>query len=280
MNNKKGFLFTISAIFFASTLVFFAQGFYESNLSMEKKIISSSLPVNLVYLNEDIAFDLKDILGVSFDINSAEKSVAIDGVMSSSSSVNGALDSYASFVDTVFFPRSVFSKSLDLSKLTDGKAEFYLGNRLKADYNYGNSVALYSSPTCPLKYIDLNIQTSGTMVSYEWVKSDQGTTIPVSISYADDSNSLIFTDYVGRDFASYLKFVYSDGNTFVRFGRMNYLGADYNSMFEIESKQDQEIIYTLKAGYSDCNLYPLRLNSVLSVSSAGIDSNTALSLFK
>lgn len=277
---NKGFLFTIATIFFASTLVFFAQGFYDANLSMERKIVSSALPLNIISLNEDLSTDLEKLLQVGVDVNSINKSIVLDGKMNSNSNISDSLSKFSSFINDKFFIRSTFDKTLDLSNLTDGKAEFFIGDKLNLDYNYGNSLALFSSSPSYLESIDLNLQTTGTLVSYEWVKSAGSNNFLVSINYTDDSNAIIISDSVDNSFVSYLKLVYPDGNTLIDFGKINYLGVDYTSAFVINSKPDQVINYKLKANYADLNAYPVKINSVLSVKSANLDSNTMLILFK
>lgn len=280
MISNKGFLFTIATIFFASTIVFFAQGFYESNLISEREIISSSMPINIVLLNEDIARSVSDLFGFEFDLNSIERSVFVLGRMNPSSVENNSLSNFSSFVSSKYFPRIAFEESLDLSNLTDGKAEFFIGDELNLDYNYGNSLALFSNSSIPLNSIDLNIKTTGTLSSYEWVPLGSDNNFSFSINYSDDSNSIILNGSIGRESASYLKLIYPDGNTFLRFGKVNYLDSEYNSAFVIESKPDQVINYMLKNTYSNVNVYPLKINSILKVKSANIDSNTTLTLFK
>ena len=212
MISNKGFLFTLASIFFASTIVFFAQGFYEANLISEREIISSSMVINIVLLNEDIAQSVSDLFGLEFDINSNEKSMVISGRMNSDSSESNSLSSYSSFVSSNYFPRLAFNESLDLSNLTDGKAEFFLGDELNLDYNYGNSVALFSNSSLPLDSIDLNIKTTGTLSSYEWVPLS-GDNFSVSINYSDDSNAIILNGSIGKTSASYLKLIYQRLNT-------------------------------------------------------------------
>lgn len=280
MNSSKGFLFTISAIFFASTIIFFAQGFYETNLVSEREIISSSLPINVVLLNEYIAKNVSDLFGLEFDINSIENSVSISGRMSSASNESVSLSNYSSFISSKYFPRINFNESLDLSKLTDGKGEFFIGDELNLDYNYGESLVLFSNSSIPLNSFDVNLKTTGTLSSYEWVALSDSDNFSFSINYSDDSNAIILSGLIGNDSASYLKLIYSDGNTFIRFGSINYLGAEYDSAFMIESKQDQVLNYRIKSDYDSIDFYPLKINSILSVKSDNIDSNTMLTLFK
>lgn len=278
--NKNGFLFTIAAIFFASTLVFFVQGFYESNLSIEKEIISSALALNIVSLNEDLSLDIEKLFGMSFDVNSIEKSINLSGRMDSSSNVNTYLSEYYSFLSTNFFTRSTFDKTLNVSNLTDGKAEFFIGEGLNLDYNYGNSLALFSQTPQPLDSFDINIQTTGSLTSYNWSSSTDGTNFLVSIKYSDDSNAIVISDSIGNNSSSVLTLIYPDGNTTIEFGEINYLGIEYTSGFVIKSKQNQVINYGLKADYSELNLFPIKINSVLSIKSTNIDSNALLTLLK
>ena len=280
MNTTKGFLFTIGAILFASTIVFFAQGFYESNLTTEREIISSALPLNVISLNEDLSRDIVKLFGMTFDLNSVTKSITLRGRMGSSSEVLNSLSSFSSFLSTTFFTRSTFDKTLNLSTLTDGKAEFYIGDKVNLDYTYGNSLALFSSSPNYLDSIDLNIQTTGTLLSYDWNNLSGTNNFTVRINYVDDSNAIILSSSIDNNSLSYLTLIYPDGNTIIEFGNINYASVDYNSGFVIKSKQDQVINYILKADYVDLNLYPVKINSILSVKSTAIDSNTMLTLFK
>lgn len=280
MINKKGFLFTISVIFFASTLIFFTQGVYDSNVLMEKRIISSQNPLNIVQLNEDLAFDLSNLFGLSFDANSIEEGVLIGGRISSSSKEISSLNSWNSFLSSSYFQRSVYSKSIDLSNLVDGKAEFFLGENLNLDYNYGNSISLFSSKSPLIESIDLNIKSSGSLVSYEWVNSTGASNFEVSLSYYNDYNRISIIDSIDNNSYSYLRLVYSDGEELIEFGGVNYLGIDYNSAFVLNTINDKVIEYSVKIGYVDAYFYPIKINSILSVSSDKFDSNSFIKLFK
>jgi hypothetical protein len=280
MNKSKGFLFTIAAIFFASTLVFFVQGFYESNLAIEREIISSASSLNIVSLNEDLSTDIEKLFGMNFDVNLIEKSLNLSGRMDSSSSISNYLSEYSSFLSTKFFTRSSFDKTLDISTLTDGKAEFFVGEKLNLDYNYGNSLALFSQTPDPFDSFDINFQTTGTLTSYEWSASTGSANFPISIKYSDDSNAIIISDSIDNNSLSYLNLIYPDGNTIIEFGRISYIGADYNSGFVIKSKSNQVINYALKSDYTNLDLFSVKINSILSIKSTNIDSNTMLTLLK
>lgn len=280
MINKKGFLFTISVIFFASTLIFFTQGVYDSNVLMEKRIISSQNPLNIVQLNEDLAFDLSNLFGLSFDANSIEKSVLIDGRIFSSSSEINSLNDWNNFLFNNYFKRSFYNKSIDLSGLVDGKSEFFLGKNLNFDYNYGNSISLFSSKSPLIESIDLNIKSSGSLVSYEWVNLTGESDFDVSIIYYNDYNRISIIDSIDNNSYSYLRLVYSDGEELIEFGGVNYLGIDYNSAFVLNTINDKVIEYKLKVDYVDACLYPIKINSILSVSSDKFDSNSFIKLFK
>jgi hypothetical protein len=278
--NKKGFLFTISVIFFASTLIFFTQGFYDSNMLMEKRIISSQNPLNIVQLNEDLAFDLSNLFGLSFDANSIEKSVLIGGRIFSSSSEINSLNDWNNFLFNNYFKRSFYNKSIDLSGLVDGKSEFFLGKNLNFDYNYGNSISLFSSKSPLIESIDLNIKSSGSLVSYEWVNLTGESDFDVSIIYYNDYNRISIIDSIDNNSYSYLRLVYSDGEELIEFGGLNYLGIDYNSAFVLNTINDKVIEYKLKVDYVDAFLYPIKINSILSVSSDKFDSNSFIKLYK
>ncbi|OQA31283.1 MAG: hypothetical protein BWY55_00561 [archaeon ADurb.Bin336] len=278
--NNKGFLFTISIIFFASTLVFFTQGFYDANVLMERKIISSQNALNVNQLNEDLAFDLGNLFGLRFDVNSIEGSVLIEGKISSSSNEISSLNDWNSFLNNNYFNRSFYNKSIDLSNLVDGKAEFFLGDNLNMDYNYGNSIALFSSKPIVIESIDLNIKSSGSLVSYNWVKSSGENNFGVSIIYSNDYNRISITDSISNNSYSYLELIYPDGVEVIEFGGVNYNGVNYNSAFVLNTISNKVIDYKVKVDYVDVYLYPIKINSILRVNSDRFNSNSFLKLYK
>jgi len=247
---------------------------------MEKRIISSQNPLNIVQLNEDLAFDLSNLFGLSFDANSIEEGVLIDGRIFSSSSEINSLNDWNNFLFNNYFKRSFYNKSIDLSGLVDGKSEFFLGKNLNFDYNYGNSISLFSSKSPLIESIDLNIKSSGSLVSYEWVNLTGESDFDVSIIYYNDYNRISIIDSIDNNSYSYLRLVYSDGEELIEFGGVNYLGIDYNSAFVLNTINDKVIEYKLKVDYVDACLYPIKINSILSVNSDKFDSNSFLTIYK
>jgi hypothetical protein len=283
MNSQKGFLFTLGIIFFASTLIFYAQGFYESTQNMERKVISSSTPLNIIQLNEDLAFDLLNIFNLSFDVNSLNNSVKIIGESSFDYSEVDSINSFYSFLNSTYFLRSTYSKTLDLSNLLDGKAEFFLGSNTRFDYNYSDSIVLYSTNSSPLNQVDLIIKTNGVLSSYEWIESINPVNennFSISINYSDDSNIIVINKSVDNNSLSYLNLIYPDGNFLIKLGSVSVGGIDYNGVISIKPNSSQLIEYELDSSYKRAYLYPVLINSILSVSSDKFDSNSFIKLFK
>lgn len=275
---KKGFLFTISIIMFASTLIFFAQSYASVNRLNETAIISSAKPQNFLLLNDSIAFDLERIFGVSLDANEGSVSaLSVSGTLSSSPGINAAVSSYESFLNGKLFPLISGSKSIDLDSLKDGKAEAYFGGAFEFDYNYAaSSVALFPLKSSALSRIDINIRSFKDLNNVSWVSGPVGGEVPVYFNYFDDSNQFsISPQLIDPNSLSSLVLNYGDSNVSIDFGKAND-GVD--SSVGIFDPSGQRIDYSVNLTYGDENVFPIFWNSRLVYLDGGLDGNSMITI--
>jgi len=276
--SSKGFLFTISVILFASTLVFYAQTYSTTNSLNEMQIILSEKPVNALVLNDDISFDLIRILGINVDLNNVDSNrVIILGDVNLSSNIPGVLTDYESFLNDDFFPRVGGDQSIDLSNLNDGVGEVFFNNSLEFDYDYSSGIYLYPKDSAVLESLDLNVHSSGSFLDFDW--SGSSGSQQVIINYSDDSNSISLVKSVDLNALSSLKILYSDCNAFVYFGKVDVLGSDHNSSLSIQPCSSQAISYSINAVYSgQSDFVPVLFNSIFSVRYSKVDVNSFIVL--
>ncbi|MFA6268825.1 MAG: hypothetical protein WCW13_03010 [archaeon] len=279
--SKKGFLFTISVIFFATTLLLYSQSYLSVTSISEKNIIISAKPFNSLALVDDLAFDVGRILGINVDINSAESTrVNLVGQISSTPDTLDAILGYDSFLNNSFFARVGGSKSIDFSGLLDGESELFFGNELEADYLYSSSIVIYPKQNATMKSIDLNIITSGVHSAYSFSPSVGGQEIQLNLKYYDDGNAFVITSVIDANSLSTLTVTYAGANTVISIGQLIAGGASRNSVIKIVARPSQRITYELGVDYFKFNPYPVFWNIVLRNQQGGVDSNSYLTLMR
>lgn len=275
-SKRRGFLFTISIIMFASTLVFFAQSYSNSNSANETAIISSARPLNASLLNDDIAFDVGRILDASLDANQgANAQLFAAGTISSSPSISSALSSYNSMLSSKLFPLSSGSKSIDLSSLMDGKAEAFFGKTFEFDYNYSSSIiSIFPLASKTLSQLDLNLRVYNDLNRIQWITGAGATSATINLNYYDDSNYFLLSKAINPSSDSNLVLFYNDdSNITLTFGS---IGSGVVSALKITDFSGQKLDYSVAATYPDSNIFPINWNAVLHYSGEGFDSNAQL----
>lgn len=272
---NKGFLFTISVIFFASTLVFFAQAYSNMNNQNERLIVSSSRPLNVFYLNNDLANDLERIFNTSFEVNYDNNTrINIVGVFSSEPYFVQQLDVYGNFLENAVFGSSIGSKWVDFSGLVDGAAEVFFGSSfgLVNDYSQKKLEFFSFDAAVNLYRIDASLKVFNDLNSVSCSIGGVGGSV-LSINYSDDSNNFSSLIEFDEDLLSYCTFVYSDSNITLFFGK---LMSGRESGVSIESSKDQRIDYELSFLYSPVIATPVNWNAFLRYADNQIDSNSRL----
>lgn len=279
---RRGFLFTISIIMFASTLVFFAQTYVSMNASNESAISSSAKNLNALILDDSISYDLSRLFDVSLDANrGTAATVFASGSISSSPGISSALSSYESVLNTKLFPLLSGSKFIDFSNLKDGKAEAFYGGSFEFDYDYSaNAVDVFPLKSSTLSRLDLNIRAYNDLNHLVWLSDPVAGESPASVylNYFDDSNFFSYSPKQINPNALYaLVLVYPDSNIYLYFGAVGGLA---NSAVMIYGPNGQRVDYSIKATYSDANVFPVVWNSVLRYSDSSLDSNAMITVRK
>ena len=179
ISSKRGFLFTISVIFFASTLVVYSQAYMTQNALREKLVLTVPRQTLPAYLTDDLAFDLQRLLDFNLSVSETASPYKMNIVLGDSVAKNfdirKGLTDYNNFAKSYLLNRVAGIQSFDMNNLLDGKTELFFGNLFRYDYDYDNNAAYFLAlKDNNLNRVDLNIT----------VKNSNG---------SDDLNSMIWS---------------------------------------------------------------------------------------
>lgn len=281
MMSRKGFLFTISIIFVASTLIFFAQEYSSKNLAEQSSIVFSYKPTLEPFTADDISRDLLAIteLSISDSFSDSNIIISISDSIQKSTNLSTAFVEYASFLDTNYFQKIQGTESINILGFTDGTYDANIGDTLVYSNNYNNTLAhVLDFNGTRLKSIDLNIFSEGDLNSYSW--SASGTGVNVTIRFFGDSNYVIINSSVSQSGSSTLD-LYHDNNVLDRttitigsvLGNNSSIMVDSNAMDEVSFSMD--VIYS---GFS--STVPIDLNVLFTSTSDYVSSNSLIRVQK
>jgi len=277
--SKKGFLFTISVIIFASTLLLYTQSFATTQILERKYVTDFSRHTAEPFINDDLSSDIGRILGLSVDLNySTDFNLIISDTVPKRFSLVPALTNYDAFLDQNFFPRINGTNSLDLSGITDGKVELFFGEEFRYDYNYDvNAASFLSFNSSSLARIDLNVVVDDLNASTDinrFTYTSAGST-PLKFSFFDDANFFSFDGNINPAAANTLTLYFDDSSaTVITFG----LVSGSSNSFMIDSNTQNITTFTARVSYTgvDANYVPVYFNAVLRQNNSSYDSNASL----
>ncbi|MCX6801116.1 MAG: hypothetical protein NTZ73_02915 [Candidatus Diapherotrites archaeon] len=284
MISGKGFLFTVSVIFFTSTLVFYTQQYVENNFFREEGIINSSKLASQPFLNNDISFDLQRIFGFTLETEySKDLNIKVTGTLPRGFDVQQKLSDYNAFLYGTFFGRTPGTKTIDLANLADGKAELFIGSLVECDFDYDNNVAsVYPKTGSTLRYVDLNIDANAIDFNrVEWVGSTpEAGDVLLKINYVDNRNSFSINTSIGPTAVNKLAIVYNaasltDINAYVTIGDDGVT----TSAVKIDTDASRQLDYSLFVSYlasPDTNYLPIRFNAGMTYSERQFSSNSPI----
>jgi hypothetical protein len=270
---KKGFLFTISIIFFTTTLLIFAQTYSNQNVKREVKILDSFNTTLPPFITDDVSFDLQRLLDVGFTINHGDGniSVLLNDSVPKPSNLQAKITDYDSFLRVDYFSNVKGTQDVNLQDINGGNITATLGTYFDFNHDYSVDVINFTS-TQTLKLVDLNLDYSGDLVDYEWTLN--AGTIPLNIRYVDDSNNFSISARISNTAKSTLKLVYSDANVLLDFGL-----TSQNNSFKIDSNISNQLDYDLLLKYNyDANYLPMETTAIIKYGEDTIDSNSLLRL--
>lgn len=274
--NKKAFLFTISVIIFASTLITMTQLFANYNLNYERTVLNSYKTTLSPLINDDIAFDISRMLDLDLDVNysASDINIWINGSITKNFDFEQKLSDYNNFLQNKYFPNVVGTQSIDFGT-SDNILELLFGDDYEYKYNFDQNVIDFISYTDTLYSIDINLDLVSTDLNEIIEPSSPAGDATININYNDDQN-YFSASYAFDPLASYeVIFVYNnDYNMSVIFG-----DTGNNNSLKIDSNAPGELTYSLKLNYAfDSNSFPIRYNVLLNHSGNSIDSNSYIRL--
>jgi len=274
--NNKAFLFTISVIIFASTLITMTQLFANYNLNYERTVLDSYKTSLQPYINDDIAFDISRILDLDLDLNysSSDINIWIDGSITKNFDFAQKLSDYNDFLQNRYFPNVVGTQGINFNT-SDNILELVFGTDYEYKYNFDSNMIDFISYFDTLSSIDVNLDLESTDLNQIIQPSSPSGSALININYNDDQN-YFSANYSFNPTENYeLLFVYdNDYNISLEFG-----STSNNNSLRIDSNAPNELGYSLKLNYVfDSNSFPVKYNVILSHSGNSIDSNSYIKL--
>jgi len=269
--NKKAFLFTISVMIFASTLIILAQLYSNYNLNYERTILLSYKTTIVPFVVDDIGFDITRLLDLGLDINQSPSdiNIFISGSVSKGYNFEQKLADYNNFLQTKYFPNVAGNQSI-LFNTSDGVLELLFGSDYEYKYDFDNNIVEFVSNEDSLILIDLNLDLVSTDLNRIEQPSPSGAA-RFNVIYNDDQNYFVASYNFDPEASNELIFVYNnDYNVSVEFGNITN-----NNSLKIDSNATGELTFYMKLNYLfDSTSLPVRYNVVVSQSTAVLDSNS------
>jgi hypothetical protein len=278
--SKKGFLFTLGAILFATTLVVYSQTYLFMNYSNEKNILSISGVSALKNIDDSIAKNLIKIVGVGLDVNcGSDLNIHFYEKVPKGYDVFQKMIDFENMLNNEYFKRAPGEQEFDMSQLKDGVAEVFIGEKVTIESDYSNKITkVYPNSSNSLLLIDLNIYIDG-LAQVPTFNPDETGDATLILNYRDENSLTSDISYSTNNFnpanVSSLLLNFSDGNVLFLIG--NTEGV--SNSFYLDSNIDSNIFYSLQLNYSECADYlPIRLNANLEQSLGKVTSNTLLKI--
>ena len=269
ISNKKGFLFTISVILFASTMVIFAQIYSGNNIGRENRILSNYAVLSQPFLVDNIANNIKRIVDFDFEISFVgdHVNIQVEDFLPKNSSITQNISDYNSFLADDFFKKISGTNLVDFSSLTDGSIELIFNDLIVYNILYDSNEAFFVSDST-LNQIDLNLFVRDDLNYFEWnsVSGD----LELTVRYFDDSNYFSISESISSSESSSLNLVYEDSNVLITF-------MSDSNYFRIDSQKrvDFEISFLFDF---DSNILPTWFNGSIQNSLRNFDSNSVLKI--
>ncbi len=282
--SKKGFVFTLSAIIFATTLIFYSQLYLSTSYDNEKSIIKTSSLNVLSNINDGVSFNLMKVIGVNLDVNcSTDLNIYFYEKLSKGYNVSDEINNFESILNNEYFGRKAGTQILDVSELKDGVAEIFVGDKVTIASDYSNNGSrIYPLSVNQIVSMDINIYASAPADSNSFTFNSGGIASDkkLVIKYVDTNALNQPFEYSTNEFNPALesKFVANfpdDKNIEVLLG----LTENGENSFSIVSGISSDVYYSVKITYDDCSDYlPVRLNATLIQSLGKSNSNTMLKI--
>ena len=118
--SKRGFLFTLSAILFATTLIVYSQTYLGISYDNEKAIINASAVASLANINDSISYNMWKLTGLGIDVNVADDLNIHLYERIPKTNVAANITSFELMLNNQYFKRVAGWHELDATDLKDG----------------------------------------------------------------------------------------------------------------------------------------------------------------
>lgn len=280
LKSKKGFLFTLAAILFATTLVIYSQTYLSVSYDNEKAIINSSAVATLANINDGVSFNMLKIVGLTLDVNTAnDLNIYLYERVPKGFDVLGGINDFESMLNNQYFKRVAGMQSLDASALKDGVAEVFVGEKVTIESDYVNKITrIYPNTPNQIVSIDLNIYADAISELSTFTPALGGVST-LTLRYVDNNaqSAIVYSTNVFNPSAQASLLIDYVGDNNVLFLIGNTSTGD--NSFYLDSNLSSNIYYSVRINYADGATYlPVRLNGVLSQSLGNADSNSMLKI--
>lgn len=282
--SKKGFVFTLSAIIFATTLIFYSQLYLSTSYDNEKSIIKTSSLNVISNVNDSVSFSLMKVMGVNLDVNcSNDLNIYLYEKLPKGYNVSDEINNFESILNDEYFKRKAGTQILAVSELNDGVAEIFVGDKVIIESDYSNNESrVYPFTINQIVSIDINVYANAPADSSSFNLNSGGVASDkkLVINYVDTNALNLPFEYSTNEFNPALesKFVanFPDDKNIVFI--VGLTGVGENS-FSINSGISEDVYYSVKITYAECSSYlPVRLNATLIQSLGKSNSSTMLKI--
>lgn len=266
--NRKGFLFTISVIMFATTLVFYSQVYSENILRSEYLIIEDYKYKTNYFISNDISMDLMDIFNIDIDYHFLDNNIylKINGEIPNNDIIH-TLNNYENFLENNYFTKINGNEEIDLDNIKDGSFDINY-DFFDFVYDYENE-KVYNNGQ--FDKLDINLLVDDHLNSIDFY-FERGST-PVYINYFDNNNIVLLDKNIGLSSLSYVRFIYDDSNVLLKIGLHN------GKYFDLDSNINNKINYSiLFVNEFDQNFLELNINSKLDYEFDNFSSDSYISI--
>ena len=280
--SKRGFLFTLSAILFATTLIVYSQTYLGISYDNEKAIINASAVASLANINDSISYNMWKLTGLGIDVNVADDLNIHLYERIPKTNVAANITSFELMLNNQYFKRVAGWHELDATDLKDGQVEIYVGDVVTIDANYaGDKTTIYPRGVNSITSIDLNIFVNGPRDDEVVTVAPAGAgTALITIYYIDTniSKPVISESYALVDTGQETSYIfnYAGGETLeVLIGEV----GSRTESFQITNNTSFVVDYDVRINYANGAEYlPVRLNSVLRQTLKNANTNTMLKI--
>ena len=216
VRNSKGFVLAISTFLIVFFALLFTQQFLQKSQNIEGVFSENLALQKSSFVAGNVLFEAASLLNTKVRVSNEGVLTAIAFSDALPSNVNSqAILDFKSFAESDFARQNNASIFLDVSGISDGKAEIVFSNGLQHDFDYsegdGRIDFFSASPQVKVSRIDLNIASLDAIVDFNAWQWNPSGDLEVSIYYKD---SAVTVKAAGRLDSSVLNSYY-----------FNYLGG-------------------------------------------------------